>query len=119
MLSMETGTEKLQLPGKFNSHDYFAGIYGARYYPHMKPETVILKVSARQAKYFRSLPLHQSQEVVEETPEFTLFKYFITPDYDFKQDVLSFGDSIEVLEPQELRTEIKNIIRTLNIKYND
>lgn len=119
MLSMETGTEKFQLPEKFNAHDYFAGIYGARVYPDMKPETVILKVSARQAKYFRSLPLHQSQEVVEETPEFTLFKYFITPDYDFKQDVLSFGDSVEVLEPQELRTEIKNIIRTLNIKYND
>ena len=71
MLSMETGTEKFQLPEKFNAHDYFAGIYGARVYPDMKPETVILKVSARQAKYFRSLPLHQSQEVVEETPEFS------------------------------------------------
>ena len=93
-------------------------LHGARVYPDMKPETVILKVSARQAKYFRSLPLHQSQEVVEETPEFTLFKYFITPDYDFKQDVLSFGDSIEVLEPQELRTAIGDMVRKLNDKYN-
>jgi predicted DNA-binding transcriptional regulator YafY len=118
MLSMETGTEKFPLPGKFNAHDYFAGIYGARVYPDMKPETVILKVSARQAKYFRSLPLHQSQEVVEETPEFTLFKYFITPDYDFKQDVLSFGNSVEVLEPQEVRTAIGDMVRKLNDKYN-
>ena len=118
MLSMEIGTKKFQLPENFNAHDYFAGIYGARVYPDMKPETVILKVSARQAKYFRSLPLHQSQEVVEETPEFTLFKYFITPDYDFKQDVLSFGDSVEVLEPQELRTAIGDMVRKLNDKYN-
>ena len=84
----------------------------------MKPETVILKVSARQAKYFMSLPLHQSQEVVEETPEFTVFRYFITPDYDFKQDVLSYGNSVEVLEPQEVRTAIGDMVRKLNDKYN-
>ena len=118
MLSMETGTEKFQLPEKFNAHDYFAGIYGARVYPDMKPETVILKVSARQAKYFMSLPLHQSQEVVEETPEFTVFRYFITPDYDFKQDVLSYGNSVEVLEPHEVRTAIGDMVRKLNDKYN-
>ena len=84
----------------------------------MKPETVILRVSARQAKYFRSLPLHQSQKIVEENPEFTLFRYFITPDYDFKQDILSFGDSVEVLEPQEVRKAIGDMVRRLNKQYN-
>lgn len=118
MLSMEIGAEKFTLPKNFNAHEYFAGIYGTRVYPNMKPETVILRVSARQAKYFRSLPLHQSQEIVEENPEFTLFRYFITPDYDFKQDILSFGDSVEVLEPQEVRKAIGDMVRRLNKQYN-
>jgi len=26
----------------------------------------------------------------------SIFSYFLTPDYDFRQDVLSFGDSVEV-----------------------
>ena len=118
MLGMEIGAEKFTLPKNFNAHEYFAGIYGTRVYPDMKPETVILRVSARQAKYFRSLPLHQSQEIVEENPGFTVFRYFITPDYDFKQDILSFGDSVEVLEPQEVRKAIGDMVRRLNKQYN-
>ena len=39
------------------------------------------------------------------------------PDYDYRQDVLSFGDSVEVLEPKELRENIKNVIKSLIIKY--
>lgn len=116
--SMETGRAKFTFPRNFNAHEYFAGIYGARVYPDMKRETVILKVSAMQAKYFKSLPLHHSQEIVEENDEFALFKYFLTPDYDFKQDVLSFGTSIEVLEPEHVRNEIGKMISELNHKYN-
>lgn len=118
IINMETGRAKFSFPREFNAHEYFAGIYGARVYPDMKRETVILKVSAMQSKYFRSLPLHQSQEIVEETPEYTVFKYYLTPDYDFRQDVLSFGPSIEVLEPEHLRKEIGKVASDLNCKYN-
>lgn len=84
----------------------------------MKPETVVLKVSDMQSKYFRSLPLHQSQEIMEETQEYTVFKYFLTPDYDFRQDVLSFGPCIEVLKPEHVRKEIGKMASDLNRIYN-
>jgi predicted DNA-binding transcriptional regulator YafY len=71
-----------------------------------------------QAKYFQSLPLHHSQEIIEETNEYTIFQYYLTPDYDFKQDVLSFGVSVEVLEPELLRNEIGEVISELNRRYN-
>ena len=118
--SIEIGNTKFTLPKKFNAHKFFSGIYGTRVYPDMKPEFVTLKVSAMQANYFKSLPLHQSQEIVEETPEYTTFKYFLTPDYDFKQDVLSFGASIEGLEPGQLKEEFRSIATQLtNIYGND
>lgn len=118
VMSMDIGREKFLLPDTFSSREYFSGIYGVRVYPDMRPETVVLKVDNMQAKYFGSLPLHQSQEIMEETPEYTVFKYFLTPDYDFKQDVLSFGSSVEVLEPEHVRKEMGEIIRNLNSKYN-
>lgn len=37
---------------------------------------------------------------------------------DFKQDVLSFGASIEVLEPEHVRDEIGKTVRELNSIYN-
>ena len=116
-LSIEIGRTKFTLPKKFNAHEFFSGIYGTRVYSDMKPVFVTLKVSEMQANYFKSLPLHQSQEILEETPQYTIFRYFLTPDYDFKQDVLSFGPSIEVLEPQTLREEIKWIISEISRNY--
>lgn len=118
VLDMEIGNDRFSFPKTFNAHEYFAGVYGIRIYPDMKRETVILKVSNMQARYFKSLPLHQSQEVVEETPEYTVFKYFLTPDYDFRQDVLSFGAGVEVLEPEHVRQEIGKVASDLDRKYN-
>ena len=116
--SMNIGQVKFSLPKSFNAHDMFAGVYGTRIYPDMKRETVKLRVSPMQANYFRSLPLHSSQEEVESTEEGTVFSYYLTPDYDFKQDVLSFGASIEVLEPAHLRAEIAETIKELYSRYN-
>ena len=107
------------LPEEFNARGYFAGIYGPRVYPDMKAETVILKAYGMQPKYFKSLPLHQSQEIIEETPEYTVFKYFLTPDWDFRQDVLSFGTRVEVLEPERVRKEIGEMASALNKLYNN
>ena len=118
VLDMEIGKDRFSFPKTFNAHEYFAGVYGIRIYHDMKRETVILKVSNMQARYFKSLPLHQSQEVVEETPEYTVFKYFLTPDYDFRQDVLSFGVGVEVLEPEHVRQEIGKVASDLDRKYN-
>ena len=42
----------------------------------------------------------------------------LVPDYDFKQDILSFGDTGEVLEPKTLRASIKEIINQLNTYYH-
>ena len=115
---MKIGKTDFSLPDEFNAREYFASIYGPRVYPDMKAETVILKVFGLQAKYFKSLPLHCSQEIIEETPEYAVFKYFLTPDYDFKQDVLSFGTSVEVLEPERVRKEIGETVNVLNRRYN-
>ena len=71
-----------------------------------------------QTKYFRSLPLHRSQEEVETHEDYSVFSYFLTTDYDFKQDLLSFVKEVEVLEPQSLRKDISIIITALNSKYN-
>ena len=118
-VSANIGDRSFKMPSKFNAHEFFSGIYGARVYPDMKPEFVTLKTTAMQANYFRSLPLHPSQKEIERTDEYSIFRYFLTPDYDFKQDILSFGTSVEILGPKHLRREIRNIIDNLNSKYDN
>lgn len=117
MITAVITSEIFSLPKKFSTKDYFGNIYGVRVYPSMKPTKVLLKVSSRQSKYFRSLPLHRSQEEIEIHNDYSIFSYFLTADYDFKQDILSFGKEIEVIEPKELRIEIAQIINSLSSVY--
>lgn len=97
---------------------WFQSLYGVRKYDDIKPQQVILKVYGKQVRYFRSLPLHSSQEEIETHKGYSVFAYNLAPDYDFKQDILSFGDTIEVLEPLLLRSSIAETVKLLNTKYN-
>ena len=119
MIDVDIIPEEFIMPENFMADDYFRGIYGARVYPNMKREMVKLKVYGTQVQYFRSLPLHSSQKEVEKNDKYSVFTYFITPDYDFKQDVLSFGNKVEVLEPKELREFFSNYVSKLNIIYGN
>lgn len=118
MTMVDVLPDDFSLPKEFSAVNYFRDIYGARVYPNMKREKVLLKVYGRQVLYLRSLPLHSSQKEVETHDDYSVFSYYLTTDYDFKQDVLSFGDTVEVLEPKGLRKQIAETIKILNSKYN-
>ena len=67
---------------------------------------IVLRVEPRQAKYFRALPLHPSQqEVVHDN--YSIFTYRMFNTYDLRQAILSYGSNVEVLQPPELRTMIR------------
>ena len=119
MITVTISSESFSLPQEFSAAGYFGSIYGVRVYSGMKPEKVLLKVSEMQTKYFRSLPLHKSQKEVETHKEYSIFSYFLTTDYDFKQDVLSFGSEVEVLEPESLRKEFRNAIDQMRKAYDE
>ena len=117
MITARITSEDFTLPKEFSTDGYFENIYGGRVYSDMKPEKVLLKVSAMQTKYFRSLPLHRSQKEIETNEDYSVFSYFLTTDYDFKQDILSFGNEVEVLEPKTFRDTISSIALTLYNTY--
>jgi hypothetical protein len=84
-----------------------------------KPETVKIKVSAGQANYIRSLKLHSSQDEVERNDEYSIFTYFLRPEFDFIIELLSNGEDVEVLEPFWLRKDIGGIIKRMWNKYKN
>ena len=71
-----------------------------------KAKRIVLRVEPTQAKYFRALPLHASQ-MEEVHDNYSVFTYRMRITYDLKEELMSHGASIEVLEPQELKTLIR------------
>jgi hypothetical protein len=105
--------ETFKYPKKFNPENYFKGCFGIIRDEECPIETVKLKVSADQANYLRSLPLHTSQEEVERNDDYSIFTLQVRPTFDFQQELLWNGDALEVLEPiwlrKEMATEVKQM----------
>jgi predicted DNA-binding transcriptional regulator YafY len=64
------------------------------------------------------LKLHDTQEEIERNNDYSIFKYFIQPTFDFQQEILWNGEDMEVLEPLWLREEIAKTIKRMWNKYN-
>lgn len=107
----------LELPTGFDAADFFSDYFGIIIGHNVQPSTLVIKASAEQARYLESLPLHPSQTTVEVTPEYTVFKYWLVPTFDLKQEILSRGSTLEVLEPEWYRDEIKNTIKLMLNNY--
>lgn len=116
--SLQPTENKFTLPAGFDGEEYFENCFGISNYG--KSEFVTVRVSNEEKKnrYFKSLPLHHSQEVIEELEEYTIFRYYLQPTYDFRQELLSHGAEIEVLSPKWFREEIHSILRDQIDNYN-
>ena len=89
----------------------FKGVIGLDLRPidpaYPNPIKVLIKAKAQQPYYFKSLPLHESQKIVEETKEFTLFEYKVLINFEFTQHVHMYQPFLEVMEPEWLRKKLK------------
>ena len=82
------------------------------------PEEVILSFNPHQGKYIKSLPLHETQEILTDTDEQlqVRLKLFITQ--DFIMELLSHGDSLRVVKPDSLIEELRKVYQRSLQKYS-
>ena len=111
--------ETFTMPEDWNGEDFFAGCFGIIADQRIPYQTVKLKVTESQANYIRDLQLHESQQEIERNDEYSIFTYYLRPQYDFIQEILSNGEDMEVLEPLSLREEIAGMIKRMNNYYQE
>ena len=114
---LSTTGDTFKMPRDWSAEQYFDGCFGIIADQSIDKQTVKLRVTADQAKYFRDLPLHQSQEEIERNDDFSIFQYFLRPAFDFQQELLLNGEEVEVLEPQWLRDEMAERIKEMSNLY--
>ena len=106
---METISKRFDLQENFDSEVFFNDSYGIIVDDKIKTEKILIKIYGNDAKYVESLPLHHSQKVEEKNDNYSIYSYCIKPTYDFKKELMSFGNNVEVLSPEFLRKEFSNI----------
>lgn len=115
----EIGEQKFMLPKSFSATDYFSNYYGIIADESIEPVTVVIRAEKIHTPYLKSLPLHHSQRLVEDTDNYSEFRLFVAPTFDFIMKLLQAGPLIEVIAPEELRDTMRDLVSQMNEKYND
>ncbi len=107
---LEITRRKFQLPHDFNVNEHFKYCFGIISPNNEKLREVILSFDPLQGKYIKTLPLHESQEILkdDETELLIKLKLFIT--HDFIMEILSLGENVKVIQPPSLITKIKKAL---------
>ncbi len=107
--------EKFKIDEDFDAARFFSDSYGIVVDDRITPERIVLRAYGYERYYLRDLPLHHSHKEIASTDEYCDFELKLRPTSDFKAQLLSRGQWVEVLEPQSLADEIvewhKNAIK--------
>ena len=108
--------ETFVMPEDINPSEFFKDCFGIITNKN-SAKRIVLRVEPTQAKYFRALPLHHSQQE-EVHDHYSVFSYKMRITYDLKEEIMSHGASIEVLEPKELKMLIRNEMENALAHYD-
>lgn len=116
ILNMELTTVTFRYPDGFNAEEYYSNTVGIFVNDKLKPQKVLVRAFGVHVEYMRTLPLHHTQKEIECKPlQYSDFQYRLCLTPELTSQLLAMGEKIEVLEPVELREEIKNrLLNTLN-----
>ena len=109
-------TDKKFSPFPFDVIAYYQHAFGVE--TNEPAQKIVLKFTAFQSQYIKSLPLHTSQELVFEDAENCHFAYFMHPTHDFEMEILKYGEHVTVLAPETLKQTISNRIKDMMALYN-
>ena len=72
--------------------------FGYMIYKDIKPCEIVIKAFGTASKYLDSLPLHSSQEQIEEGDGYAIYKYYFAPTSEFQAVLRKWGGQLEVIK---------------------
>lgn len=100
-----------------DSHTYFNDIVGVTKFDEQTLENFVIRANPIIAPYWVNRPLHATQRLLEETPQYSLFSFDLRWNYEWQNLILSYGANVEVQQPFWFRERLKEIYQALYEKY--
>ncbi len=114
---LEITKKKFAVPQGFSASDYFKHTFDVETSNDGKPEEIVLSFTPTKGKYIKTLPLHESQEVlIDDNNEFRV-RLNVYVSYAFKQEILSHGNEVKVIKPKGLVSELKKELESALKQY--
>ncbi len=107
LTNLEITNQTYQYPDNFSIEQSYRYCFGIISPNNEEPQDIILSFDPLQGKYIKTLPLHETQQVLVDNDEEMKIKLKLCLTYDLIMELLSFGDSMKVIEPKSLANRIK------------
>lgn len=115
---LEITKKQFEFPKNFDVNTYFEYCFGIIGPGHKKPEDVILSFTAYQGKYIKSLPLHESQDILIDNENELRVKLKVYATHDLFMELLSYGQELKVIKPKSLKNQLKSTLKKALEQYN-
>lgn len=117
--SLQSGNDRFPPSDRksFDAGDYFKHTYGIYTIPDSAPSRVEVQLDRRDLLYAKTKPWHASQEILSEDEYGGQLAWTVHVSPDFKMQLLSLGDKVEVLKPEWLRNEIAQTLKLAVDRY--
>jgi predicted DNA-binding transcriptional regulator YafY len=102
---------------QINFTELFEDVIGVTLPCDQAPQKILLKVDASLWPYIETKPLHGSQKLKEKNSEFSILELSLILNYELEALIFSFGERLEVLEPSQLRDNLRNRLSSLLDRY--
>ncbi|QZE15708.1 WYL domain-containing protein [Halosquirtibacter laminarini] len=114
--------ERIEVPYITNESismsDYYKNVVGVTVYKDAPVEHIVAKVNMKSWNYIESKPIHSSQKLLKCNGDYVLFSLDVSLNYEVRQHLFYYMDSLELLEPAFLREEFKERIDKMHDSYH-
>jgi predicted DNA-binding transcriptional regulator YafY len=109
LTKLEITTTSFQFPKDFDVNEHYKYCFGIISPNEQKPQEIILSFDTLKGKYIKSLPLHESQQIISDDNNEFRISLNIVITFDFLMEILSHGSSVKVIKPDSLINELKKV----------
>ncbi len=111
-----TETALKYIPSDIDWVEYFYDIVGVTLPEGTDLQEIVLKFSPEISPYVASKPIHPSQRQ-KITPDGLEVKINVIPNYELEQLILSFGEQVRVISPQDFKERISQRLKLAGRLY--
>lgn len=110
--------KRFQFPDDFDVNRHYKYCFGIISPNGHKPEEIELSFDPFQGKYIKTLPLHESQQILIDDEDELRIKLTLFITHDFFMELLSYGENLRVIKPESLINDLKSTFKNVLKLYD-
>lgn len=117
LTELEITKKRFQQSENFDVNEHYKFCFGIISPSDHELQEVILSFDPFQGKYIKSLPLHETQEILFDDEHEVRIKLKVYLTHDFLMEILMYGENVKVIQPDSLIESLKNSYQKALIQY--